>query len=150
MPLNLAPGEIYRRKALHDLYGGQRQGGISTPSKHGVIFLFTGPSGTQHGYRDFWTDDDLFHYTGEGQSGDMGLVRGNRAIYEHEKNGKSLLLFEKVSKGHVGYLGEMRYVEHYFSDGRDTEGHSRRLIVFVLEPVDPTVTLEACRRLRAE
>jgi 5-methylcytosine-specific restriction enzyme A len=140
VPLDLVPGHIYRRKALHDLYGGQRQGGISTPSKHGVVFLFTGPSGKQHGYRDFWNDDGLFHYTGEGQSGDMDLVRGNRAIYEHEEDKKSLLLFENVSRGHVGYLGEMRYVEHYFTDGPDTDGHTRRLIVFVLEPIDQDAT----------
>ena len=29
------PGQIYhRQREIHDVYGGQRQGGISTPSGH--------------------------------------------------------------------------------------------------------------------
>jgi hypothetical protein len=39
------PGKGYRRRELHEQYGGQRQGGISTPSDHPIIFLITGKSG---------------------------------------------------------------------------------------------------------
>lgn len=46
------PGRKYRRKLLHDLFGGQRRGGISSPAKHPVIFLFTGEAGKEHGYKD--------------------------------------------------------------------------------------------------
>ena len=60
-------GHVYRRSELHDRYGGQRQGGISTPSQHQFILLFTGESGEQHGYADDWSADGLFFYTGEGQ-----------------------------------------------------------------------------------
>ena len=42
-------GQEYRRKDLHGQYGGQQQGGISTPSKHPIIFLITGESGEQQG-----------------------------------------------------------------------------------------------------
>lgn len=44
-------GHVYRRRDLHDRYGGQRQGGISTPSQYPIILLFTGESGEQHGLR---------------------------------------------------------------------------------------------------
>jgi hypothetical protein len=41
------PGRTYRRQALHEAYGGQRKGGISTPADADLIFLFTGQSGAQ-------------------------------------------------------------------------------------------------------
>jgi 5-methylcytosine-specific restriction protein A len=63
------PGEVYRRRELHDLYGGQGQGGISTPKDHPIIFLVTGESGTQYGYTDgFRRDGDvLVHRRGAGR-----------------------------------------------------------------------------------
>ncbi len=48
------PGHMYRRRDLHAQYGGQRQGGISTPKRTRMIFLITGQSGLQHGYADQW------------------------------------------------------------------------------------------------
>lgn len=50
-------GEVYRRRDLHALYGGQQQGGISTPSIHPIIFLFTSPLGEEYGYSDGWQKD---------------------------------------------------------------------------------------------
>ena len=45
-------GEEYRRRELHERYGGQEQGGISTPSQHPFIMLFWGDTGEQYGYKD--------------------------------------------------------------------------------------------------
>src|SRR4051812_21524750 len=60
-------GRVYNRRAdIHRPYGGQQQGGISTPTRVRCVFLFTGPGGAQHGYRDGWNDDGVFLYTGEG------------------------------------------------------------------------------------
>jgi 5-methylcytosine-specific restriction enzyme A len=127
-------GKVYnRRKDLHEVYGGQEQGGISTPASHPVILIFTGESGSEYGYRDSW-DGDTFSYTGEGQKGDMSLIRGNRAIAEHVKDGKKLHIFRTV-KGGAEYLGEMEYVSHSFKEGRDVEGKARKIIVFQLERV---------------
>src|SRR4051812_21567862 len=90
------PGGIYNRiRHIHDVYGGQRQGGISTPRLAPLIFLFTGETGDQYGYRDGPRADGIFAYTGEGQIGDMEFVRGNLAIRDHVKDGRDLLLFEK-------------------------------------------------------
>jgi 5-methylcytosine-specific restriction enzyme A len=44
-------GRAYRRHTeLHGRYGGQQQGGISTPTGYPIIFLFTGASGEMYGY----------------------------------------------------------------------------------------------------
>jgi 5-methylcytosine-specific restriction enzyme A len=93
-----SPGQLCRRRELHERFGGQRQGGISTPAKAPFIFLITGDSGKQHGYSDEWTDDGVFLYTGEDQHGDMRFVGGNRAIRDHLKNGKALHVFEQGKK----------------------------------------------------
>jgi 5-methylcytosine-specific restriction enzyme A len=59
-------GQIYRRRDLHNRFGGQQQGGISTPTSASIILLFTRQAGEQYGYRDDWTHDGIFLYTGEG------------------------------------------------------------------------------------
>ncbi|MCS6851676.1 MAG: hypothetical protein NZ700_10975 [Gemmataceae bacterium] len=41
------------------------------------MFLFTAPGGEQYGYQDGWLSTTQFSYTGEGQVGDMEMVRGN-------------------------------------------------------------------------
>jgi hypothetical protein len=38
-------GDIHKRTELHSKYGGQKQGGISTPVNHEFIMLFTGEQG---------------------------------------------------------------------------------------------------------
>lgn len=69
-------GELYnRRKEIHALFGGQQQGGISTPSRFPYVFLFTGDQGQAYGYRDGWHSDGLYYYTGEGQTGNQELKR---------------------------------------------------------------------------
>jgi hypothetical protein len=60
------------------------------------VFLFTGPAGENHGYRDGWLSETQFSYSGEGQLGDMEMARGNRAIQQHEAVGRELHLFEKT------------------------------------------------------
>ena len=128
-------GHLYRRRTLHDRYGGQRQGGISTPSQHPLILLFTGQSGEQHGYTDGWSADGLFLYTGEGQQGDMTFVRGNAAIRDHLINGKDLHLFAQSSKGSVRYIGQMVCTGYHLQSGPDTTGQSRQMIIFELTPL---------------
>jgi len=51
--------------------------------------------------------DGTFRLSSEGQVGDMQMIRGNRAIRDHEADGKKLHLFEMVRKGEVQYLGEV-------------------------------------------
>ena len=128
-------GITYRRSELHDKYGGQRQGGISTPVNHALIFLFTGASGEEHGYRDGWQTDDLFWYYGEGQRGDMEFAGGNSAIVNHSNNQKSLHLFESLGTGMARYLGEFDCEGHHESQTPDSDGHMRKAIVFELRQV---------------
>ena len=126
-------GQVYnRRRDLHDRFGGQRQGGMSTPKEHPLIFLFTGEGGAEHGYRDEFRPDGTYWYTGEGQHGDMEFVRANRALRDHRQEGKRVHLFEALGAGDVRYIGEVDYLGHHYEERPDTSGHLRRAIVFEL------------------
>jgi 5-methylcytosine-specific restriction protein A len=143
-PPTFEVGRIYNRRTdLHGRYGGQQQGGISTPSRVRCIFLFTGPSGDQHGYRDGWNDDGVFLYTGEGQSGDMQFVRGNLAIREHVADGRDLHLFESRGKGEgCRYLGRFDCAGSKYGRAPDTSGQDRQVIVFHLLPEGEAAAVE--------
>ena len=133
-------GQVYRRATeIHDVYGGQRNGGISTPKQHGMVLLFFGDAGEDFGYEDKF-HDGIFWYTGEGQVGDMQMVRGNAAIRDHESDGKALYLFEIVGQGNVRHVGQATYLGHHTEQRPDRNGDIRQAIVFELE-VDSTSTL---------
>jgi 5-methylcytosine-specific restriction protein A len=125
-------GQEYRRQDLHAEYGGQQQGGISTPAKHPIIFLFSGPSGEQYGYTDSW-QGGRYLYCGEGQEGDMTFTRGNKAIRDH--GDKEIHAFEYVKPGIVRYVGEFKYGGFHTREGKDIRGRLRKVIVFELIPV---------------
>ncbi|OUJ69077.1 HNH endonuclease [Hymenobacter crusticola] len=134
-------GRTYnRRQEIHQPYGGQQQGGISTPSRFAAIFLFTSDSGHVHGYRDAYRKDGVFCYTGEGQQGDMTMIGSNKALRDHELLGKAVYLFEAsktIGKGKVRYVGEASYLGHHVEERLDTSGVSRLAIIFELA-VDST------------
>src|SRR4051812_25124871 len=131
----LSVGSVYRRRDLHDRFGGQRQGGIATPTDHPVLLLFTGHSGSQHGYDDGWADG-VFCYFGEGQKGDMEFARGNRAIRDHAAEGKDLLVFEMLGKGEgVRFVGAFLCDSWEHRQAPDRDGTMRSAIVFHLIPV---------------
>jgi len=133
-----SPGALYKRQSeIHGKLGGQQQGGISTPADHPVIILFTGESGKGHGYDDFWDDDGIFHYVGEGQRGDMEFKAGNEKLARHREDGKDVLLFQALGKSKpCRYVGQFTLEDTYQKEGvRDTDANLRRIIVFKLRPL---------------
>ncbi|MBV1888651.1 MAG: HNH endonuclease [Proteobacteria bacterium] len=127
-------GKEYKRKEeINGLYDGQAQGGISTPKKHPVIFIFTSDAGEQHGYKDEYREDGVFWYTGEGQVGDMKMVSGNKAILEHAHNGKTIHAFEYTKKAYVRYIGSAECLGYHEETRPDREGNDRSAFVFHLD-----------------
>lgn len=137
MPHRFEPGSSYKRTDLHDQYGGQRQGGISTPRDNPIIMLFTGSSGTQHGYVDDFTADGALVYTGEGQQGDMVFRSGNRAIRDHIRDGKELHVFTTagMKRSFVRYQGEFAADSWTIETLPDGDGQPRKAIRFNLVPI---------------
>lgn len=129
--LPFIPGHVYNRRAdIHGVYGGNWQGGICPSSTHPYIFIFTGKSGSQHGYKDQWDNENIFTYTGEGQQGDMTFTRGNLALRDHLNNGKRVFLFEFASKGFVKFICEVEFFDADYFETHDTSGNLRIGIKF--------------------
>lgn len=130
--------QYHRRSDIHAVFGGQMQGGISTPSDAPYVFIFTGDAGEQHGYRDGWQDDGAtFLYTGEGQRGDMEFERGNKAIRDHAADGKAILLFRALGKSKpVEYMGEFVCAGWEMIDSHDVDKRQRKAIQFHLVRAD--------------
>jgi hypothetical protein len=132
--IDLEQGQKIKRTELHGRYGGRRQGGISPSKQSPNVFLFTDQAqGIQHGYiYDGKREDGFFHYTGEGQRGDQRMAQGNRAIRDHEGEGRELHLFD-AHAGTATYVGQAEYVDHYTADAPETDGGQiRSVIVFRL------------------
>jgi 5-methylcytosine-specific restriction enzyme A len=133
-------GATYNRRTdIHGRFGGQQQGGISTPTKAPFIFLFTGDEGEAYGYNDGWdkSGSGVFNYTGEGQEGDIQFLRGNLAIRDHATNSKDLLLFSTLGKGApVRFLGRFACANYEIKNGVDKNQLSRKVIVFHLIATD--------------
>lgn len=125
--------KIYKRSYIHDQYGGSRQNGISPSAKHPFIFVFSGASGDEYGYKDRWENNDVFSYTGEGQVGDMQFIRGNLRLRDHLQSGKRVFLFQYVKKAYVEYVDEMTIIDFDYFQTHDRNGDSRIGIKFFLK-----------------
>lgn len=131
--LRFIEGQTLPRAHLHARFGGQMQGGISTPRDADVILLFTGESGERYGYRDGWTEAGVYEYAGEGQRGDMAFERGNAAIRDSRANGKALLLFHTLGKGRpIRFMGVFDCAGWDARRGPDLDGNERKVIIFHL------------------
>ena len=135
-------GSYWKRTDIHALLGGQEQGGISTPSKKPYIIIFSSPRGEEFGYEDGWNVDGFYHYTGEGQVGDMRWVRGNRSIRDHAQDRKILLVFETAKDGRRRFVGPMSYAGHYTKTLPDKNSNPRQGIIFKLAETDTPALVE--------
>jgi 5-methylcytosine-specific restriction protein A len=129
------PNQLYKRSLIHDEYGGNRQGGISPSAKVPYIFIFSGKSGAQYGYRDGWDNPNVYSYTGEGQEGDMRFIKGNLALKDHLNNGKRVFLFENEGNSYVKFISELEFYDADYFETPDKNGTNRIGIRFFLKRV---------------
>ncbi len=141
----LEPGDTVRRRAIHEAYGGQQQGGISTPRSLPDVLVFTDPkSGARYGYDAFegLRGDGTYAYTGEGQHGQQTFVRGNRALRDSAEDGKTIRLFTTAGV-YATYVGSFALADPPFALQTipDVDGVPREGIIFNLAPLDADVKL---------
>jgi len=133
------PNQLYKRSMIHDEYGGNRQGGISPSAKVPYVFIFSGKSGAQYGYKDGWDNHNIFSYTGEGQDGDMQFIRGNLALKEHLNTGKRVFLFEIEGGGMVKFISEMEFYDADYFETPDINKKNRIGIKFFLKRIGVSI-----------
>jgi hypothetical protein len=137
----ISVGDVRRRRVVHEAYGGGWQGGMEPSASTPNVLLFTGLGGKANSYDVFdgWHPDGTFHYTGEGPSGAQVMTSGNRAVRDHQVEGRSLRLFEKQGNGpEVMYLGEFELPDSepfLVDDAPGADGVLRSVFIFRLQPV---------------
>jgi 5-methylcytosine-specific restriction protein A len=93
-------GKIFERAEIHDNFSGSRHSGNAASAQYPYIFIFSDRTGLQYGYIDRWENENIFSYSGEGQVGDMKMVRGNLVLEEHLRNQKRVFFCApKVLRG---------------------------------------------------
>jgi 5-methylcytosine-specific restriction enzyme A len=142
--LPFVPNQVYNRRAdIHKKYGGNWQSGISVSSAFPYIFIFSGKTGHQHGYRDGWDNPDVFSYTGEGQIGDMAFTRGNLALRDHLQSGRRVFLFESERKGYARFICELEFHDADYFETHDRDDSLRIAIRFFFKRVGKYVPKES-------
>ena len=132
----LEVGAVYRKDVHEMLGGGSPQRGITRVPDRPITLVFTGQSGRDHGYFDSWDEYGNLHYYGQGRTGDMQMIEGNKAIAQHQAEHHRLLVFQALGKGMpVRFLGEFCYVKHDTVDAPDATGKMRKALVFELRPL---------------
>jgi len=121
-------------------FGVGNMGGIRHSKKNNVLILCS----TFSNQYDDDVDEDahLIKFTGEGQSGDQTLSKGNHKIANSE-NIPMLFFKEKHQEQGVrkrgpldniySFVGKVRYVKHYWKEEQDVNGNKRQVLKFVLE-----------------
>ena len=146
--MKLEIGKEYKRSELHKFYGGQSQGGISTPTKHQYVFIIAYKnSGKDFGYEDGWDQERRFYlYTGEGQVGNMKFIRGNKAIRDHNENNKKILLFQETKETYIKLDSELNFIDYEYIQTIDREGNNRSAIQFRLQSIDSEIEITPTER----
>lgn len=145
MDWDIQIGDVTKRRAVHALFGGQQQQGISTPARSDNILVFTDPAkGARYGYdlHEGAREDGIYAYTGEGQVGPQRLARGNLALANSARNGKVIRLF-RTKGADATYVGAFTLDDPPFEwrDIPDEAGDIRRGIIFGLAPLDANLAL---------
>ncbi|WP_155946647.1 restriction endonuclease [Mycobacterium sp. URHD0025] len=148
---SVQPGEILVREQIHGVYKGNAQAGITGSSTTPNVLVYSDHGkAAANGYDfDGWdVSQQVYYYTGEGKIGDQQMVRGNRAIADHQTNGTALRLF--VAVGNVPgsdarihqYVGQFSVdpdLPYFIRRAPGTDGVPRNVFVFRLLPIGVVV-----------
>ena len=85
-------------------------------------------------YRDRWTEEGDFIYSGEGKTGDQKMTGGNLAIKTAAEERKDIHLFVKFSPMEYYYQGIFDLADYTLEEEKDENGNSRMEYKFRLTP----------------
>lgn len=130
----LTINQVYRRKDIHARFSGNQQAGIVPSTRENVILLFHTKEKDRQFYEDRVDPDGVYWYSGEGTLGDMKWTAANRAIRDHDANGRDLLFFERFERqdGLWQFQGERHCICHKEETRPDKSGAPRLGILFGL------------------
>ena len=130
----IQPGAMLTNAELAATFKCSNNGGMRRSHTTNTLVITTSQSAL---YVDRLVDG-ILHYTGMGQTGDQRLdFAQNRTLTESRANDVMVHLFEVLADNQYTYRGRVTLVgEPYQERQLDTEGNSRLVWMFPLQPVD--------------
>lgn len=106
--------------------------GINPTDSTVVLISSIGKAKGNFVYHDRWTIDGDYLYSGEGKTGDQLMAKGNLAVKNAERDGKTIHLFVKLSPQEYYYQGIFKLVDYTYEDEKDEAGNTRKEYKFRL------------------
>ena len=136
---NLARNPVLTYRQVEEQFGIRISGfgrGIN-PTEHTVILISSiAKSDGGFVYHDRWTESGDYIYSGEGKIGNQSMIKGNLAIKNAARDGKTIHLFVKFSPQEYYYQGIFALVEYTYEDEKDENGNTRKEYKFRLRKVN--------------
>ena len=126
-------GMVLNNQELVETFQCSPQGGMRRSKRTGTLVLTTDCTKLYH---DRWKGDVL-HYTGMGQTGDQSFsYMQNRTLFESDKNGVTIHLFEVRQPRQYTYCGIFALCdEPYTAEQPDQYGNLRKVCIFPIRKV---------------
>ena len=109
--------------------------GINVTPSTVVLISSIGRESGKFVYHDQWTPEGDYLYSGEGKTGDQVMAKGNLAIQNAARDGKTIHVFVKFSPKEYYYQGIFELVDYTYEDKRDETGATRKEYQFRLKRV---------------
>ena len=107
---------------------------INSTEMNVVLISSVNKIGGKFVYKDKWTSDGDYIYSGEGKSDDQQMTGGNLAIKTAAEERKDIHLFVKISPMEYYYQGIFELAEITEEEGKDELGNLRTEFKFRLSP----------------
>jgi len=121
----------YTNKEIAEIFKCSNQGGIRKSKKTNTVVVFAKYNNCSYKHKK---DGDTTYFCGMGKKGNQELKRQNKSLYEAEKDGFSIHLFEMYEEGIFIYEGEVTVNREIGSDTQvDDQGDEREVLIFKLE-----------------
>lgn len=135
--LSFKVGDIVKSSQIHDEFLCSTQSGMNYSSKTKTLVLFSHHEGGLYG--DRW-DEDILHYTGMGQLGDMEMRGANLRLKDAEKDGTEIHLFEVFKKTEYTYRGVFVLCDKPYQEKQlDRDGNLRKVWMFPIKSKQPDI-----------
>ena len=107
---------------------------INSTEMNVVLISSINKIGGKFVYKDRWTEEGDYIYSGEGKIGDQRMEGGNLAIETAAEERKDIHLFVKISPMEYYYQGIFTLAEETLEEGKDENGNFRMEYKFRLTP----------------
>lgn len=125
---------VYKKNDIDLFFGGRMMSGIRYNSEENIIAIITSSDSL---YGDYWDDNGIFHYTGEGRNGDQSPKNhGNKVLIQSVSNGAKIYLFEKAGANRYYYRGEVCLSGVIHTEKVVVDGNERQVIKYPFKIVN--------------